>query len=138
MVGRLLLLLPMGWVRLRRVSGRRPLARRTESRIVARPKEGERWRVAERGFSWGIGGVGREGIRGMAGNWAGRRPDWARKERAFIQSSWRVCETVVNFSALWGVRMRIERLNAVLSSAPLGKGVLSWTSRTDWIVTAIC
>ncbi len=92
---------------------------------MARPKEGERCRVVERGFSVGIGGVGREGIGGMAGNWAGRRPDWARKERAFIQSSWRVCETVVNFNALWGVSIRIERLKAELNSAPLGRGVLS-------------
>ena len=118
-------------------SGRFPLARRIESRTVARPKEGDRCRFT--GTLSGIGGRERTGTGGICdgggGIWDGRRPDCARNESAVIHNPCRSCDTVVNFNARAGVSMRMERLKADRSSAPLGNGVSSWTSTTDWMTT---
>lgn len=59
-------LLGTGCVRLLGRGGRFPLARRMESRTVARPKEGERWRFIVGAASRGtLGGLGRAGIGGI-------------------------------------------------------------------------
>ena len=105
--------------------GRLPFARRTESRIVALPKEGDRCRCFGKTSGMGTGGAGFLLGGAAAGNCCGRRPDCARKESAVIQSSCLACDIAVNFSARCGVKMRIDRLNAALSSAPFGSGELS-------------
>jgi hypothetical protein len=107
--------------------GRLPFARRIESRTFALPKDGDRCRLI--GTLSGTGNRGTAGTGGSCegggGIWDGSRPDCAKKDKAVIHSSWRSCEMVVNFSARAGVRMRIERWNADLSSGFLGKGVSS-------------
>ena len=116
------------------ISGRFPFAILIESRTVALPNEGDRCRLMGAGScGGGTDGLGTVGIGGI---WEGSCPCRARNESAVIQSACRSPDTVVNFSARAGVRMRIDRFQAAVSSGFLGNGVSSGTSRTDCMATA--
>lgn len=103
--------------------------------MLARPIDGELGFCAWMG---GGGGArcGTAGTSGSGGNDDSMRLDSARKLNAVIHNACLSADVVVNFRALAGVKIRIDRLKALSSSGFLGKGVSSFTSITDWMVTA--